>query len=124
MQWELPFVINVFLPSATKLRRLCFHRRVSVHRGVWSWGGACSRGWCLLPGGSGPKGGVPDLGGCLLWGLRSRGVPPPGVCGLGVACSLGGWSQGVPALGGRCGLGGACSGGMVSQHALRQTPLG
>ena len=22
-----------FLPSATKLRRLCFHRRVSVHRG-------------------------------------------------------------------------------------------
>ena len=36
------------LPSATKLRRLCFHRRVSVHRGgAWSWGPG--PGGCLVP---------------------------------------------------------------------------
>ena len=30
---EKLFQSNKFLPSATKLRRLCFYRRVSVHRG-------------------------------------------------------------------------------------------
>ena len=57
----------VLLQSATKLRRLCFHRCVSVHRGgAWSRRGVC-------------------------WG--------------GGVCSRGVWS-----------------GGLVSQHALRQTP--
>ena len=43
-------------------------------------------------------------GGCLLWGVSALGVSAPGVCSRGEA---------VPALGG----------GVVSQHALRQTPL-
>ena len=63
-------------------------------------GGAWSQGrWCLLPGGG-------------------------GVCNPGVVCSQGGLdpggicSWGVPGPGGD----GVCSKGMVSQHALRQTP--
>ena len=37
--WDLTYAIchrhsfNPFLPSATKLRRLCFYKRLSVHRG-------------------------------------------------------------------------------------------
>ena len=52
---------TIFLPSAMKLRRLCFYRCVSVHRGG---GGAWSRG----EGGvfSGDAGWVPGLGGCLV----------------------------------------------------------
>ena len=42
------------LPSATKLRRLCFYRCVSVHRGVCLVWGVCSQGGLLG-------------GGCLLW---------------------------------------------------------
>ena len=68
------------LPSATKLRRLCFHRRVSVHRGgAWS-------------------GGLPGLGGALSWGCLVLGVPGPGGARgpggclvLGGVCSRGGW---------------------------------
>ena len=59
------------LPSATMLRRLCFYRCLSVHRG-----------------------------GCLVWG--------------------GAWYPGVPGPRGMPGPGG----GLVSQHALRQTPPG
>ena len=44
----------VFLPFATKLLRLCFHRRESVHGGG---------GWCLVPGGCTVPGGCPFLGG-------------------------------------------------------------
>ena len=82
------------LPSATKLRRLCFYRRVSVDRGglVWSRGGvpaprglsalgevAAPRG-DLLQGVSAPRGGVCS-GGCLLsGGVCSRGSAPGGVC--------------------------------------------
>ena len=54
----------LFLASATKLRRLCFHRRLSVHGGV-----------CLVRGVHGP-------GGCMvLGGLVSQHAlrqPPPG----------------------------------------------
>ena len=50
--------ITQLLPSATKLRRLCFYRCLSVHKrggvhvpwGAWSWGGAWSGGrgtWSL-----------------------------------------------------------------------------
>ena len=96
--------MNTFLPSATKLRRLCFYRCVSVH---------CPRGW----------GGIPA---CLAAGLRggllsqhalqqvSRGVP-----------GLGGSARGeVSAPGGGLllGWGGSAPGGLVSEHALRQTP--
>ena len=47
----------VYLPSATKLRRLCFYRRLSVHTGVPGPGGVCSQG-------------VPGPGGCpsMHWG--------------------------------------------------------
>ena len=30
--------LRYLLPSATKLRRLCFYRRLSVHSGGWGWG--------------------------------------------------------------------------------------
>ena len=95
------FSCLVYLLSATKLRRLCFHRHVSVHRGMPGpgrcllrevpgpgVGGACSQG-CLLRGGSGP-GGAWSWGCLLLEGACSQMVPAPG--------------------------------GLVSQHALRQTP--
>ena len=70
------------LPSATKLRRLCFHRSVSVHGGC-----VPGPGGCLLPGGvcsikrvSAPGGVYLVPGGCLL----------PGASGLGVS-ALGGY---------------------------------
>ena len=80
---------HILLPSATKLRRLCFYRRVSVHRGVSAPGGA-PRG-CLLQGVSAP-GGVCSRG-CLLQG----GVHPGRVCSRGVS-ALGGLLPGVSAL--------------------------
>ena len=68
-------------------------------------------------------------GGCLFRGCLLRGVSGPGGClvrgvsGLGGVCSQGGLVWGV------CSQGDVCSGGMsapregvVSQHALRQTP--
>ena len=63
------FVLDL-LPSATKLRRLCFYRCVSVHRG----GGIPA---CLAVGipaclATGLQGVVPGLGGVL------QGVPAPG----------------------------------------------
>ena len=108
----------IFLPSATKLRRLCFYTCVSVHRR----GIARSRG-CL--GGSAPRGfcslgvawsGRSASGGCLVQGDLLLGV-----CSQGCA-----WSQGGPGLGGARGVSGPGGvpgpGGVVSQHALTQTP--
>ena len=80
--WPKLFFRAPFLPSATKLRRLCFHRRVSVHReggdvwsgGAWSWRG-CVPGpeGCLLPGGACSRGGVvPGPGGGLVSQLTLR----------------------------------------------------
>ena len=97
-----------FLPSATKLQRLCFYTCLSVilftggvcypsmhcrwypsmpcSRGVCSWGG----GGCLLQGDACSRGqvcswGVPTLGGGLLLGggvMPAPGrVPAPGGCG-------------------------------------------
>ena len=57
---------RVLIPSATKLRRLCFYRCVSVHRG-----GCLVRGVCLVLGGSAPG------GGSALAGAWSRGVGIP-----------------------------------------------
>ena len=104
--------------------------------------------WSLLPGGGGspPRWGGGDVsaprgavcsgggggwGGCLLWGKGQGGVSLlGGVCLLpggllrGVSAS-GGWGCLLP---GGCPLqrgpllGGVCSRGVVSQHALRQTP--
>ena len=91
------------------------------------WGGACSGG------------GVPGPGGCA-WSRGSApggGAGPRGVLGPGGSTPGGCLVLGVPALGGVClVLGGVCSrggawswegvpgpGGLVSQHALRQTPL-
>ena len=112
---------HILLPSATKLRRLCFYRCVSVHR----WGGAipaCIAGGipaCLAAGLQG--GCYPSMycrwypsmpcsrspGGCLLLGgACSQGVPAPGGASWGVpaprGCLLpvgGAWSRG-----GWCGL--------------------
>ena len=61
-QGSLTFTL---LPSATKLRRLCFHRRVSVHMGIWSLGS-------LVPGGAWFQGGL------VLGGAWSRGGVGPG----------------------------------------------
>ena len=44
--------ITQLLPSATKLRRLCFYRCLSVHKGG---GSACSLGGMVM-------------GGCMVWG--------------------------------------------------------
>ena len=87
------------LPSATKLRRLCFHRRVSVHEG----------GGCLVRGRSAPRG-VPGPGrGSAVGGAWSQGVPglgglvPQGAWSRGGAWSGGwvvAWSRGAPGPGG------------------------
>ena len=71
---------HISLPSATKLRRLCFYRRVSVHSG-----GVCSRG--LSARGGCPLWGVFAPGGCLLLGgVCSHWVSAPGgVCSWGSA---------------------------------------
>ena len=65
-------LLSFFLPSATKLRRLCFHRHVSVHRGVSCPG----TGLCLLQGGVFPVGGgLPGPRGVWSWeGACSQGV--------------------------------------------------
>ena len=76
-----------------------------LRHGTWDRGGYSHPGGCLLRGMSAP-------GGCLL-----RGVSAPGR-----GCLLPG---GVSALGGGvcvCSWGVSASGGVVSQHALRQTP--
>ena len=71
----------------------------------------CPQGGCLVPGG------VPGPGGVCSWGVSAlggllKGVPgPAGVCSGGVS-GLGGYL--VPV--------GPGQGGLVSQHALRQTP--
>ena len=115
---------------------------------TWSWGvylvlvpGGCTWSWgaYLVPGGSGPggmpgpgevsglggipgpggctwsQGGVPGPGGCLVWGVSGPGGLVQGVCV---------WSWGVSGPGGVWLPGdGVCSqGGVVCQHALRQTP--
>ena len=103
------FTRVILLPSATKLRRLCFYRCVSVHRGG---GGG---GW--YP--SMPCRWYPSMP-CS----RSRGVCYPSMhCRWypSMPCnrSQGGVPDwGVPARGG------LLPGGLVSQHALRQTPPG
>ena len=92
----------------------------SAPRGVSALGGVCSWGVCLLWGVSAPRG-------CLLLGV----VSALRVSAVG-GCLLPG---GVSALGGVCPRRGVCSGGylllgggllrgegVVSQHALRQTP--
>ena len=102
-------------------------RSLTVYRSLlpWGWG-------CLLPGGlcfqgvSAPGGGVCSWGGLCLWGVSASrgcvcsrgGLLWGGVCSWGVVCSRGCLLQG-----------GVCSGGclflglgVVSQHALRQTP--
>ena len=119
---QLPYhgVIWCLLPSATKLRRLCFYRCVSVHRG----GGIPA---CLA-------GGIPA---CLAAGLQGgvlsqhvlqvvsqhdlQHVSRGGVPGLGVSAP-GGSGLGGLVWGGVCLVRGVCSWGLVSQHALRQTP--
>ena len=83
--------------------------------GVCSWGCVCLfqggvwSGGVSAPRGVSDPGGVSVPGGCLLLGWMSA----PGGC----VCS---W--GVSAPGGSLLWGGVCSGGCVSQHALRQTP--
>ena len=77
--------------------------------------GVPSLGMCAWSGGS-AGGGV----GCLVWGCAwSGGVPGLGGSAVGVGCLV----QGEVCLVQRI-----CSGGLlpgvVSQHALRQTPLG
>ena len=81
------------LPSATKLRRLCFYRCLSVHGGG---GGIPAR----LAGGipaciaAGLQGGVCSQGGAWSRGVYSGGCLVWGVCSWGV-CSQG--EVGIPA---------------------------
>ena len=92
----------------------------------WPYPGVCfpGGGVCLLRGVSAPRG-VSGPGGCLvLGGVWSQGVSAPGgVCSRGVSAG-GFWSGGVWSQGGL--LQGVFSWRglvLVSQHALRQTPL-
>ena len=79
----------------------------------------CKKQECIpvgcVPAARRPYAGVCFPGGCLLWEGLLRGVPGPGGClVLGGVWSQGGvWSWGD----------GSGPGGVVSQHALRQTPL-
>ena len=75
-------------------------------RGVSALGGVCSQGGCP--------------GGVCSWGVSTLG----GVCSWGGLCLLGGSALGGCLLGGVSALEGGVStlGGVVSQHALRQTP--
>ena len=74
--------MHAFLPSATKLRRLCFYRCVSVHSGglvqgclVWgvAWSGRVPgpRGGAWFQGGLLPEG-------CLVSHHALRQIPPMG----------------------------------------------
>ena len=107
------------LPSATKLRRLCFYRCVSVHRGVVSQHAlqvVSQHALQQVSGGCRGRG----VGGCGCYpSMHCRWYPsmpcnrsPGGVPGLGGVSTLGegGLLQGV-----------VCSRGLVSQHELRQT---
>ena len=75
-------------------------------------------GVCLSTGGGLLQAGVPGPGGCLVpgEGSASGGMPGPGggVCSSGVPGPGGSAPRGVPGPGW----------GVVSQHALRQTPPG
>ena len=115
---QVPFDFShiILLPSATKLRRLCFYRCVSVHGGgggipaclaAGLQGGVLSQHALQVvsqhplqqvsregsaPGGvPGPGGSAP--GGCLLpgTGAWSRGTWSRGVSAPGGVCSQGGW---------------------------------
>ena len=80
------------------------------------WGRCLIQGvGCLLRGGMSAPRGVSAPGGCLVWGVSGLG----GVCPWGDVCSRGvSAPRGVSALGEVS----APGGGVVSQHALRQTP--
>ena len=128
MQVGPTYAMNL-LPSAIKLRRLCFYRCVSVH------------GEYLVPGG------VLLLGG-VLWGDRLGSIYTEliaydagrahlcyefiTVCNkvakvmfLQVCvCPLGVPGPGGVLLPGNVLWGGCLVGGLVSQHAMRQTPPG
>ena len=85
--------------------------------------------WRLLPGGGGsaPWGVCLVLGGLLLGGCVWSGESlsgPPGVCSGGWCLLWGGLVRGVCVCSGGIWSGGVCicSWGVVSQHALRQTP--
>ena len=105
--------MNTFLPSARKLRRLCFYRCVSVHcprEGGWYPSMPC-RWYPSMPCSR-------SLGGCVLSQHALQQVSRGGAWSGG--CLLLGW-------GGVCswvGEGLLLGGGLVSQHALRQTPPG
>ena len=102
----------MLLPSATKLRRLCFYTCLSVHRGgAWSGGGVWARGVPAPGGGACSRGLVPGPGGCLIWGVSgpSGGTCSGGALSRGGICSVGDWSRGGSA--GGPGPKGVCSGG-------------
>ena len=108
-----------FITVRTKLRRLCFYTCPSVHRvGCLVPGSAWSGG--LLSGRSAPRG-------CLVTGRGS--APRRGAWSGGYLVPRGVWSGGCLVLGGTwCRRAvwsreGVCSRGVVSQHALRQTPI-
>ena len=89
----------------------------------------CSRGVYLVLGGVTAQVLPPrsqGVGVCLIWGCLLPGgcLLLGGVCsqGVGVCLIRGVCSQGVSDLGCVSDLGGVCSRGVVSQHALRQTP--
>ena len=87
---------------SSRMRTVCSSDHIS---GVCSWGGVCSQRGLLW--------GVSAHGGCLLpRGVYSGGCLLPGVSALWGSTPGGSAPGGVSALG-----------GVVSHHALRQTPL-
>ena len=106
--------VDWFLPSATKLRRLCFYRCVSVHRGVLSqYALQVVSQYALQQVSKGDSipvcitGGIPV---CFAAGLQ-------GGCYPSMHCR---WYPSMPcsmSLGGACAGGGACSGRAYSRGA-------
>ena len=119
----------VFTARKRSLRRLCFHRRLSGHRGAL---GLCPGGLSLgglCPGGGGlcPGEGVSVQGRGSLsrgWGLcPGEGGLCPGEGGLfpgegGLCPGKGSLSGGMGSLSGDLCLGGLCPGGLCSGESL------
>ena len=76
--------LRYLLPSATKLRRLCFYRRLSVHSGGWGWGclPQCMLGYHTPPEQTPPEQMPPGSRHTHLPGSRQppweQTPPPPG----------------------------------------------
>ena len=116
-------IYNCPLKLLTRMHssRMRTGRSLTVCRSLLPGGGVSAPGGCLLPRGCLLLGGMWSLllGGWCVW---SGGCMVPEVWSWGGVWSQGGLLRGVSGPGGVWWQGGVCSQGVISQHALRQTP--